>query len=72
MDYWAHGWSVEEMCRQQLHLRIAEAHAAMLYYWDNQREIEAEIEAEVEQVARDRANAGPSPSLMKMRARGMR
>jgi len=31
MDYLAHGWSVDEMCRQYPCLSLAEAHAAMTY-----------------------------------------
>src|SRR5437867_3975046 len=31
MDYLAHGWSPDEMCRHHLHLTPAEAHAAMTY-----------------------------------------
>ena len=34
MDYLAYGWSVEEMCHQHPYLSLAEAHAAMAYYFD--------------------------------------
>jgi len=47
MDYLAHGWSPDEMVRQHPNLSKAEAHAAMAYYFDHQKEIDAEIEAEV-------------------------
>ena len=40
MDYLAYGWSVEEMCRQHPYLSLAEAHAAMAYYFDHQEEID--------------------------------
>ncbi|HEY3246188.1 MAG TPA: DUF433 domain-containing protein [Phycisphaerae bacterium] len=46
MDYLAHGWSAEEMCRQHPYLTLAEAHAAMGYYYDHQPQIDAEITAE--------------------------
>ena len=46
MDHLAHGWSVDEMCRQQPHITHAEAHAAMLYFEDHREEIEREIEQE--------------------------
>ncbi len=72
MDYLAHGWSPEEMVRQHESLTIAEAYAAMLYYWDHQDEIDREIREEWEQVERDRASAAPSPFLIRMRARGIR
>ncbi len=70
MDYLAHGWSVEEMCRQHSYLTPAEAHAAMAYYFDHQHEIENEVRAELEEISSDRANTGPSPFVSRMRAKG--
>jgi uncharacterized protein (DUF433 family) len=72
MDYLFHGWSIEEMCHQHPDLTIAEAHAAMLYYWDHKDEIEREIEAEWEQVQKDRLDAAPSPFLTRLRSQGIR
>jgi uncharacterized protein (DUF433 family) len=72
MDYLAHGWSAEEMCRQHPYLTLAEAHAALLYYWDHQEEIDAEIRAEWEQAERDRTTATPSPFLLRARSQGAR
>jgi uncharacterized protein (DUF433 family) len=46
MDYLAHGWSAEEMCRQHPYLRPAEAHAALAYYYDHRQEIDEEIATE--------------------------
>jgi len=46
MDYLAHGWSAEEMCRQHPYLRPAEVHAALSYYYDHRQEIDGEIAAE--------------------------
>ena len=71
MDFLAHGWSVEEMCRQHVGLSPAEAHAAMLYYWDHQEEIDAEIRNEWDQACRERSAASPSPFLSRLRARGV-
>jgi hypothetical protein len=70
MDYLAHGWSAEEMCRQHPYLTISEAHAAMLYYWDHQDEIDQEIRAEWEQAEQDRTQAHTSPFWLRMRSRG--
>jgi hypothetical protein len=53
-------------------LTIAEAHAAMLYYWDHREEIDAEIRADWEQAERDRGAAPPSPFLMRLRLQGLR
>src|SRR3712207_5982241 len=72
MDHLAHGWSVEEMCRQHPYLTAAEAHAAMAYYFDHQQEIDAEIRSEWEQVDRDRsASVTRSPFFARMRAKGL-
>jgi hypothetical protein len=73
MDYLAHGWSVDEMCRQHPYLTPAEAHAAMTYYFDHQDEINGEIRGEWEQIRRDRAVAAgrPSPLLSRLRAKGL-
>ena len=47
MDYLAHSWSPDEMCRQHSYLLPAEAHAAMAYYFDHQTEIDEEIRLEI-------------------------
>jgi len=53
MDYLAYGWSPEEMCRQHEGLRLAEAHAAMAYYYDHSNEIDQEIREELAGLERD-------------------
>src|SRR4051812_23605987 len=70
MDYLAHGWSPEEMCRQHPSLRLAEVHAAMGYYYDHQEEIDNEIRAEVEQAGQGRAAGARSPFFVRLRAKG--
>jgi uncharacterized protein (DUF433 family) len=71
MDYLAHGWSPDEMCRHFPHLTPAEAHAAMTYYYDHQAEIDAEIQAETAEIRSAQAAALPSPFLLRMQARGI-
>ncbi len=71
MDWLAHGWSVEEMCRQHPYLTPAEAHAAMAYYFDHQEQIDAEIRAEWERVQREDHGASRSPFYARMRAKGL-
>jgi uncharacterized protein (DUF433 family) len=72
MDYIAHGWTAEEMCRQHPYLIPAEAHAAMAYYYDHQEEIDREITTEVAQAEQDRVRATPSPFFLRMKAAGLR
>ncbi|HEY9873622.1 MAG TPA: DUF433 domain-containing protein [Candidatus Obscuribacterales bacterium] len=71
MDYLAYGWSVEEICRQHLYLKPAEAHAAMGYYFDHQEEIDREIAQEWEQVQDSVAQVDRSPFYTRMKARGL-
>src|SRR5947199_10641078 len=71
MDYLAHGWSPDEMCRQHPYLTIAEAHAAMLYYWDHPDEIEAEVREEESQHADDLKRGHQSPFFLRMKAKGL-
>lgn len=71
MDYLAHGWTPDEMCRHYPHLTPAETHAAMMYYYDHQAEIDAEIQAELADVRAAQAAAAPSPFMLRMQARGI-
>src|SRR5688572_21887626 len=71
MDYLAHGWSPDEMCRQHPYLIPAEAHAAMAYYFDHQEEIDGEVTAELDDVTAVRSQAARSPFYVRMRAKGL-
>jgi uncharacterized protein (DUF433 family) len=71
MDYLAHGWTPDEMCRHYPHLAPAEAHAAMTYYYDNQSEIDTEIQAELAETRSAQANAQPSAFMLQMQAKGI-
>jgi uncharacterized protein (DUF433 family) len=72
MDYLAHGWSPEEMCRQHPYLSLAEAHAAMAYYYDHQPQIDEEIRTELARIDVDRGNATPAPAAVRLAARSRR
>ena len=71
MDYLAYGWSVEEMCHQHPYLSLAEAHAAMAYYFDHQEEIDTEIRDDWEQTQREMNQSVSSPFYVRMKARGL-
>lgn len=68
MDYLAYGWSADEIHRQHSHLTLAEVHAAMGYYYDNQAQIEAEITAALEEVDRMFAAEARSPVWLRLKA----
>lgn len=67
MDYLAYGWSADEIHRQHPHLALAEVHAAMGYYYDNQAELDAEIMAELAEVDRTLAAEARSPVWMRLK-----
>ena len=71
MDYLAHGWSADEMCRHHPYLTLAGVHAAMAYYFDHQDEIDDEIRQEAEQAQREKQQAAPSPFFLRLRAKGL-
>jgi uncharacterized protein (DUF433 family) len=62
-DYLWHGWSAEEIVRQYPYLSLAEAHAALVYYFDHRDEIEAELAHEYRE-AQGWKNAHPSPQIL--------
>ncbi|MEX0715880.1 MAG: DUF433 domain-containing protein [Planctomycetaceae bacterium] len=66
-DHLAYGWSADEICRQHPHLTLAEVHAALLYYFDHQAEIEREIRDDAALFAAARRDAAqPSPFRLRM------
>jgi hypothetical protein len=69
MDYLAHAWAPDEMCRQHPNLTLAEAHAAMAYYFDHQADIDEEIREELH--LNQDANPVRSPFYNRLRARGL-
>jgi hypothetical protein len=71
MNYLAHGWSPDEMCRQHLYLTPAEAHSAMAYSFDHQDEIDAEIYAEIGAAESAHAAAQNSSLRLRLRAKGL-
>jgi uncharacterized protein (DUF433 family) len=72
MDYLAHGWSVDEICRQHGYLRPAEAHSAMAYYFDHRAEMDAEIEQEFAASEGARQQQPESPIAARLRAQRSR
>ncbi len=71
MDYLAHGWSPDEMVRHYPHVTLAEAHAAMTYYYDHQEEIDAEIQAELAEVRAAQSVASRTPFDVRLQAKGI-
>ena len=68
MDYLAHGWSPDEMCRQHPYLHPAEAHAAMAYYFDHQADVDDEVRRELFEADQARQQTPASPFVLRLRA----
>src|SRR5258706_4093243 len=71
MDYLNHGWSADEIVIHYPHLKLAEVHSAMAYYFDHQEEIDGEISAEQRVIEESRKNAPPTPVELRLRAQGL-
>lgn len=71
VDYLNHGWSADEIVLHYPHLRRAEVHAALAYYFDHQTEIDREIEEEQRLIQEARANAQPTPAESRLRKQGL-
>jgi uncharacterized protein (DUF433 family) len=70
VDYLNHGWSADEICIHYPHLKPAEVHSALAYYFDHQAEIEAEIGQEQKTIEADRESASSSAVEMRLRKQG--
>jgi hypothetical protein len=71
VDYLNHGWSADEICIHYPHLKLAEVHSAMAYYFDHQSEIDGEIETEQGLIEESRKQAKPTPVEVRLRAQGL-
>src|SRR2546428_11321943 len=66
----AHGSSPEEIYDQHKgHLSLAQIHAALVYYYDHQAEMDAEIDQQLAEFDRLRAASLNSPGRQRLRER---
>ncbi len=52
LDKIAYGWSPEEIHFQHPHLSLAQIHAALTYYYDNQSHLDAQIEQRLKEAGK--------------------
>jgi uncharacterized protein (DUF433 family) len=71
LDRLAYGWSPEEIHFQHPGLSLAQIHAAFVYYYDYQAELDAEIAGHQEEVRRLREQAGESPLVARLKSSGL-
>jgi len=68
LDKLAYGWSPEEMHFQHPHLSMAQIHAALAYYYENQERIDEEIRRDLEEVEQLRAQSESSELRAKLQS----
>ena len=66
LDKLAHGWSPEETHFQHPNLSLAQIHAALAYYYENQERLDSEIERRRRQVETLAAESDNSPFRKKL------
>lgn len=71
VDYLNHGWSADEIVLHYPHLKQAEVHSALAYYFDHQAEIDGEIDEEQRLISETRKKAQPIPGELRLRAEGL-
>jgi uncharacterized protein (DUF433 family) len=68
LDKLAYGWSPEEMHFQHPHLSMAQIHAALAYYYENQDRIDEEIRRDLEEVEQLRSQTESSELRSKLQS----
>jgi uncharacterized protein (DUF433 family) len=71
LDKIAYGWSPEEIHLQHPRLSLARIHAAFLYYYDHQEEMDAEIERQRRWVAEMREKEDQPLTRTELEARSI-
>lgn len=71
LDKLAYGWSPEEIHFQHPRLSLGQIYSALAYYADHRDELDRDIEDRLREVDRLRAEAGPSPLVERLRAKGL-
>lgn len=71
MDHLAHGWSAEEIHRQNPTLSLTQAHAALAFYCDHQAEFDWAISESTAGAERLAAGSHDSPGRSRLLAMGL-
>jgi uncharacterized protein (DUF433 family) len=70
LDHLAYGWSAEEMQRQHPDFSMAQAYAALAYYYDHKAEFDRQIDKSLRRAESLANEAGDLPLLRRLRAAG--
>jgi uncharacterized protein (DUF433 family) len=71
LDHVAYGWSAEEIHRQHSHLSLAQAHAALAFYYDHQAEFDKAMTESLSRTSKLAAESADSPGRRRLRALGL-
>ncbi len=69
LDHVAYGWSAEAIHENYPHLSLAQAYAALAWYYDHQSEMDSEISRQADQAMVLREVAAPSALQRRLTAR---
>ena len=70
MDTMANDWRPDEIHAQYSHLSLAQIHAALAYYYDHQKQLDAQSQRDLRDAEQMRDQAEPSPIAQKLRSMG--
>ncbi len=69
-DHLAHHWHAEDICQQFPYLSLAQVHAALIFFYDHQQEMEEEIDRRRRRVADIKAKRADGTIQDKLRQKG--
>jgi uncharacterized protein (DUF433 family) len=67
----AYGWSPEELHFQHPYLSLGQIHSALAYYWDHQKELDADIEKRLETVDKIQQKMPPPKFIKRLKSEGL-
>ncbi len=67
----AYGWSPEELRLQHPYLSLGQIHSALAYYWDHTFELKQDLEQRLRSVRQIEQANKPSPSVAKLKPKGL-
>jgi len=67
----AYGWSPEELHFQHPYLSLGQIHSALAYYWDHQKELDADIEKRLANVDKIKQKITPSKFIKRLKSEGL-
>ena len=67
----AYGWSPEELHFQHPYLSLGQIHSALAYYWDHQKELEADIEKRLATVEQIQQKMDPPKFIKRLKSEGL-